>query len=123
MGFPSGAVVKNPPTNAGDISSIPELGRSLGEGDGNPFQYSFLGNPMDRGAWRASLWGSKESDTTWQLKNNDKIIGNTLVRKVKVEVKSLSCAQLFATTWTVAYQAPPSMGFSRQGYWSGVPFG
>ena len=38
------------------------------------------------------------------------------------EVKSLSCVRLFVTPWTVAYQAPPSMGFSRQEYWSGVPF-
>ena len=37
-------------------------------------------------------------------------------------MKSLSCVQLFATTWTVAYQASPSMGFSRQEYWSGLPF-
>ena len=36
--------------------------------------------------------------------------------------KSLSCVQLFATPWTVAHQAPPSMGFSRQEYWSGLPF-
>ena len=42
--------------------------------------------------------------------------------KVKVKVKSLSCVQLFATRWTVAHQAPPSMGFSRQEYWSGLPF-
>ena len=41
---------------------------------------------------------------------------------VKVKVKPLSCIQLFATPWTVAYQAPPSMGFSRQEYWSGLPF-
>ena len=39
-----------------------------------------------------------------------------------VKVKSLSCAQLFETSWTVAHQAPPSMGFSRQEYWSGLPF-
>ena len=39
-----------------------------------------------------------------------------------IEVKSLSCVQLFATPWTVAYQAPLSMGFSRQEYWSGLPF-
>ena len=37
-------------------------------------------------------------------------------------MKSLSCVPLFATPWTVAYQAPPSMGFSRQQYWSGLPF-
>ena len=42
--------------------------------------------------------------------------------RVKVKVKSLSCVRLFATPWTVAYQAPPSPGFSRQEYWSGVPF-
>ena len=41
--------------------------------------------------------------------------------KWKVKVKSLSCVQLLATPWTTAYQAPPSMGFSRQEYWSGVP--
>ena len=41
--------------------------------------------------------------------------------KVKVKVKSLSHARLFSTPWTAAYQAPPSMGFSRQEYWSGVP--
>ena len=41
--------------------------------------------------------------------------------KWKVKVKSLSCVQLFATPWTAAHQAPPSMGFSRQEYWSGVP--
>ena len=40
----------------------------------------------------------------------------------KVKVKSLSRAQLFATSWTVSYQSPPSMGFSRQEYWSGLPF-
>ena len=41
---------------------------------------------------------------------------------MKVKVKSLSHVQFFGTPWTVAYQAPPSMGFSRQEYWSGLPF-
>ena len=41
--------------------------------------------------------------------------------KWKVKVKSLSCVRLLATSWTAAYQAPPSVGFSRQKYWSGVP--
>ena len=41
--------------------------------------------------------------------------------KWKVKVKSLSCVRLFTTPWTAAYQAPPSMGFSRQEYWSGMP--
>ena len=43
-------------------------------------------------------------------------------KKKKAKVKSLSCVRLFATPWTVAYQAPPFMGFSRQEYWSGLPF-
>ena len=45
-----------------------------------------------------------------------------LIQRKKVKVKSLSRVRLFATPWTVAYQAPPSMGFSRQEYWSGLPF-
>ena len=48
--FPSGSVVKNLPTTAGDAGSTPGWGRSLGEGNGNPLQYSCLGNPTDRGA-------------------------------------------------------------------------
>ena len=50
-GFPGGSEVKVSACNAGDLSSIPGLGRSPGEGNGNPFQYSSLENPMDRGAW------------------------------------------------------------------------
>ena len=45
-----------------------------------------------------------------------------ILMKVKVKVKSLSLVRLFATPWTVAYQAPPSMGFSRQEHWSRFPF-
>ena len=51
MGFPDGSVVKNPLANAGDSGSIPGLGRSHREGNGNPLQCSSLGNPMDREAW------------------------------------------------------------------------
>ena len=56
-GFPGGLVVKNPPFNAGDMSLIPGVGRFPGEGNGNPFQYSGLGNPMDGGAWQATVLG------------------------------------------------------------------
>ena len=74
MDFPGGSVVKNPPANAGDVNSIPELGRSSGERNGNPFQYSCLGNTMDRGAQRATVHGlAKDSDTTEQLNNNKDI--------------------------------------------------
>ena len=58
-------MVKNLPANAGDMGSIPELGRSPGEGNGNPLQNSCLGNLMDRGAQKATVLGvSKESDMT-----------------------------------------------------------
>ena len=56
-------MVKNLPANAGDISSIPGSGRSPGEGSGNQLQYSCWENPMDRGAWQATVPGvPKESD-------------------------------------------------------------
>ena len=56
-GFPGGSIVKNPPANAGDSGLIPGSERSPGEGNGNPLQHSCLGNPMDRGAWRAISMG------------------------------------------------------------------
>ena len=71
--------------------SIPELGRSPGEGNGSPLQDSCLENPIDRGAWWAT-----------------------------VHVVAKFCPTL-ATPLTVACQAPLSMGFSRQEYWSGSP--
>ena len=59
-------MVKNPPANTRDIrdsGSVPESGRSSGEGHGNPFQYSCLENPMERGAWWATVHRVSESDT------------------------------------------------------------
>ena len=67
-------MVKNPPASAGDAGSIPDLGRSPGEGNSNPLQDSCLGNPMDRGACRATDRGvTKESDTTGQLNNKTRV--------------------------------------------------
>ena len=64
-------MVKNLPANAGDagdVGSIPGSRRSPGVGNGNPLQYSCLGNPMDRGAWWATVpWGYKDSGTTERL--------------------------------------------------------
>ena len=56
-------MVKNLPANAIDAGSIPGLGRFTGEGNGKPLQYSCLGDPIDKGAWRATVHGvAKESD-------------------------------------------------------------
>ena len=57
LGFPGGSDSKESACNAGDLSSIPRSERSPGEGNGNPLQYSHLGNPMDRGAWWATVHG------------------------------------------------------------------
>ena len=67
MGFLHGAVVKNPPANAGDLGLIPGWGKSPGEGNGTPFQYSCLENPMDREAWPAIVHKVAKSQT--QLSN------------------------------------------------------
>ena len=70
MGFPGKAGVKNPPANAGDVRDLsltPGLGRSPGEENGNPLQYSCLENSMDRGAWWTIILGVAKS---WTRLNN-----------------------------------------------------
>ena len=71
LGFPGGTVVKNPPANAGDtgdMGSIPGSGRSPGIGNGNPLQYTCLGNPMARGAWQVTVQSSRQSDMTEHIR-------------------------------------------------------
>ena len=74
MSFPGGSVVKNPPANCWRCKRLgfdPGSGKSLGEGNGNLLQYSCLGNPRDRGAWRATVHGAAtEQDTTQRPDNN-----------------------------------------------------
>ena len=66
-----GSLIKNLPANAGDVGLIPGVGRSPGEGNGNPVQYSCLENPMYKGAWWATIFeASKDSDLTYQMNNN-----------------------------------------------------
>ena len=74
--FPGGSVVKNLPVNAGDVGLIPRSGRSPGEGNGNPFQYSCQGNSMDRGAWQVTAHGATKSQmqlSTYMLTAHFKI--------------------------------------------------
>ena len=69
IGVFGGSVIKNLPGNAGDAGSVPGSGRSPGEENNNPLQYSCLGNPMDRGAWWTIAHGvTKESNMTQRLK-------------------------------------------------------
>ena len=63
LGFTGDSAAKNPPCQAGDMGSIPGSGRSRGEGNGNPLQYSCLENPMDRGAGQATVNGVTKSQT------------------------------------------------------------
>ena len=63
MGFPGVSDGKESTCNEGDLGLIPELERSPGEGNGNPLQYSCLENPMDRGAWQATVHGITKSQT------------------------------------------------------------
>ena len=68
-GFPGGSVVKNPPASSGELGSVPGSGRSPEGRNDNPLQCSCLGNPMDRGAWWATVHGVAES-RRWQPLNN-----------------------------------------------------
>ena len=63
LGFPGGSDGKASVCNVGDLDSIPRLGRSPGEGNGNPLQYSCLGNLMERGTWQAIVHGVTKSGT------------------------------------------------------------
>ena len=93
-GFPSCSVVKNLPDkegDAGDSGLIPGSGRSPGEGRGNPLQYSGLGNPRDRGAWRAAVHGVAESGVTAWLSTH--AYRGLLYSALRKEILS------FATTW------------------------
>ena len=67
-GFPGGSEVKNLPASAGDSCLIPGSGRSSEEGNGNTLQYSCLGNPIDRGTWRAKFMGLQRVGHDWVTK-------------------------------------------------------
>ena len=95
-------MVKNPPADAGDVSLIPGLGRSLGEGNGNPFQYSCLKKSHgQRSLAGSSPWGHKESDMTEQLTlllsgrvGTESLRGESTVLNLKSGCVSVSLCQL-----------------------------
>ena len=88
MGFPGGSEVKASACNAGELGSIPGSGRSPGEGNGNPLQYSCLENPMDRGVWWATVHGVAQS----QMRLSDLTFINNSKMLDWQRHQSLSCA-------------------------------
>ena len=151
MGFPCSSVSKESACSAGDPVSIPGSGRSPGEGNSNPLQYSCLENPTDRGAWQTTVHGVARVRHNLATKETERVEtcciaqgaqfsalwwprgvgwkwwweGGSQGRRymyVCAALSPFSRVQFFATPWTVAHQAPLSMGFSRQEYWSRLPF-
>ena len=80
-GFSGGSVVKNLPAKAREADSIPGVGRVSGGGNGNPLQYSCLGNPMDRGTWRPAVQGVAKSQTQPSNQVNKHTVLHTTVNK------------------------------------------
>ena len=109
MGFPYSSAGKVSACHVGDLSSTPGVSRSLGKGKGYPLQCSRLENSRT-----VTVHGVSKSQT--------RLSDFHFTCAEKVKVKSLSPVQLFATPWTAGHQAPPSIGFSRQEYWSGLLF-
>ena len=108
-------VVKNPPANGGDsrdTGSIPALGRSPGEGNGDPLQYSCLGNPVDRGIWQSTVHGVTKSWaqlSTCTHTHTQKLKSTYLMRS-----ELLTCSKLGSTRWPLEI-----MVFLGTAWWSG----
>ena len=128
-GSPGGSVVKNSRANAedtGDGGLIPGFGRFPGGGNDNSLSYSCLKNPIDRGAWWATVHGVTKSQNEYTQHSCTRInLTVTMLNDPEscaCVLSRLSPVQLFQTLWAVAHQAPLSTGFSRQEYWNGLPF-
>ena len=105
MGFPGSSAGKEFTCNAGDLGSMPGLGRSPGEGNGNPLYCSGLENPMDSGAWCSTVHRVAELDMTERLTHTHHP-GSPFIRMC-CAVLGQSCLDP-VTLWTVAHQAPVS---------------
>ena len=98
-GLPWWLVVKNPPASVGDAGSIPGSGRSSGEGNGNPLQYSCMGNPIDRGSQKSR---TRLSDSTRTAAAN--VPNTVLALRTPGETRSSSCHYNFL--WWLIFQVP-----------------
>ena len=96
LGFAGVSVVKNPPANAGNVGSIPELGRSPGEGNGNLIQYPCLENPMDGGVWEATVHRVAKSRT--QLRDFTFSLHNVRSKHCFIYSHAMQCNTLIHIT-------------------------
>ena len=109
-----GLVVKNPPTNAGDLrdtGSIPRLRRHPVEGHGNPLQYSCLENPMDRGAWWATVHGVAKSQTRLKRLSTQPLIIFPTKNRLNKSQKQLTCTYKVSDTPGVPLKLPWHLAF------------
>ena len=86
-------MVKNLPASSGGAGSIPESGGSPGGGNDNPLQYSCLENPMERGAWWATIHSHKESDTTEVTYHTEHRAINSIKNKIPIEFLWIKCSK------------------------------
>ena len=133
--WPGGTVVKNPPANAGDerfVSSIPGSGRSRGVGNGNPLQYSCLENPVDRGAWWATVHGVPKSQTQPSTAQHILLdmaslvaqqVKNPFVPVKETQVKSLSWEDPLEKVWQPTLEFLPGELHGQRNLWWAVVHG
>ena len=101
------------------VTSLSLFLSCIREGNGNPLQRSCLENPRDGGAWWAAVYGVAQSQT--RLKRLGSSSSSILLCGLG-HSRHTHCVWLSIILWTVAHQTPPSLGFSRQEYWSGLSF-
>ena len=89
-------MVKNPPASAGDMGSIPGSGKFPGEGNGNPLQCSCLGNPTDRGAWRAVVHGVTKSHSRAAERQQQQVLLH-VVGSIGTKASGTNCPSAFIT--------------------------
>ena len=117
QGFPGGSVVKNPPSNAGNVGLILGLGRSPGAGNGNPLQYPCLENSINREAWRAQSMGLQRVRHNWVTKHTQERWRKTvrIMRDRRKGKRHWCWKPSFSVHWCRTECWRLSFGWSRKG--------
>ena len=118
QGFPSSLMVKEFAYNAGDMGSIPGLGSSPREGNGNPHQYSCWGNPMDRGAWQSTVYGVAKNWTqlSMHIHTHTQWITSTYITLLEKAMPPHASTLAWKIPWTEKPGRLQSMGSLRVGH-------